>query len=45
MEFLGIKRDIRKVAELGIGAIALGTLILAGCGGGGEAQHRQLLRR
>jgi len=35
MEFLGIKRDIRKVAELGIGAVALGTLILAGCGGGG----------
>ena len=30
-----IKRGIRKLAELGIGAIAIITLILAGCGGGG----------
>jgi len=30
-----IKADARKIAELGVGAIALVTLILAGCGGGG----------
>lgn len=30
-----IKSNIRKIAELGIGAIAITTLILAGCGGGG----------
>ena len=30
-----IKRDIRKIAELGIGIIAVTTLVLAGCGGGG----------
>jgi hypothetical protein len=35
MEFMEIKRDIRKIAELGIGAIAIFTLTLAGCGGGG----------
>ena len=35
MEFMGIKREIRKIAELGIGAIAIAALILAGCGGGG----------
>ncbi len=35
MEFMGIKREIRKIAELGMGAISIVTLILAGCGGGG----------
>lgn len=35
MEFMKIKGDMRKFAELGVGAIAISTLILAGCGGGG----------
>ena len=35
MEFMRIKRDIRKIAELGIGIVAITTLVLAGCGGGG----------
>jgi len=30
-----MKFSIRKIAELGIGAIAIATLVLAGCGGGG----------
>ena len=37
MELIGIKHSIRKITELGIGAIAIVTLILAGCGGGGVA--------
>ena len=35
MEISKIKHSIRKIAELGVGAIAIATLALAGCGGGG----------
>ena len=35
MKTNGVKLGFRKIAELGIGAIAIATLILAGCGGGG----------
>lgn len=34
---MNIKRNLRKIAELGIGITAIATLALAGCGGGGSS--------
>ena len=32
---MDIKRSFQKITEMGVGAIAIGALVLAGCGGGG----------